>query len=98
MQLITQDFINNLPVFKNHKDAYDFFEEMFKNFRFAGGELLDGQYCRYYDIVYDMNAYGELLEMKVKALENKEISNGKSLGDVNIYQRVQIYENGNVYI
>ncbi|ONG64612.1 hypothetical protein BKK44_26305 [Bacillus cereus] len=98
MQRITQDFINNLPVFKNHKDAYAFFEENFKNFRFAGGELLKGQYCRYYDIVYDMNAYGEFLEMKVKALENKEISNGKSLDDVNIYQRVQIYENGNVYI
>ncbi|MCC3686960.1 hypothetical protein LLR47_17170 [Bacillus cereus] len=98
MQRITQDFINKLPVFKDHKDAYDFFEENFKNFRFAGLELLDGQYCRNYDIVYDMNAYGEFLEMKVKALENKEISNGKSLGDVNIYHRVKIFENGNVYI
>lgn len=98
VDIITREFETNLPAFNCHDEAYDYFEERFSQFRFAGSVVIDGQFCKFYDVVYDSDLYLRFLESKVSALMDGSRLVEPTSDYLDCYQRVEIFEDGNVHI
>lgn len=91
---MTREFESNLPAFNSKSEAEAYFKGIYSdNMKLVGIEEIDNQNCYFFDVIYDHDLYN-------KFMENLTKHPGGTVSEEELfsYQRVEIFEDGNVHI
>lgn len=94
MMKMTREFERNLPAFKSQAKAEAYFKEIYSDsMKLVGIEEIDSQDCYFYDVIYNHDLYNKFMENVAKN-SGYQVSTEEMFS----YQRVEIFEDGNVHI
>lgn len=83
----------NLPEFKSHDEAREYFKKKHgSDFMMIGSDEIDGEKIYYYALILNREEYNKGMER----LERTGYADGLSL--LNSYQKIEIWENGNIHM
>jgi hypothetical protein len=83
----------SMPNFKNHEEAYGWFEQQFQDkFRFRTQDSVNGKMVYYYHLVKNPDVYQQYME----TLENEVKSQISNFDTFESYSTVEISEDGEV--
>jgi hypothetical protein len=90
---LTRSFLDELPAFKSHDEARQWFKQRFgNNFFMTESEVINGEKMYFYHLVVDRETYLKGMQ----ELKEKGVVDGLDL--INSYHPVEISEKGSVHI